>query len=494
MDSRFISINEKILLEYSNSTYTKDFYYDIVTNSNTKRKTFYVAYSESTLSNSNRDNAIERLDRISNQWYHLDVENTNANANIIINEEIEPIIPLRYNKLRIHFISGYTFDDISGFILNTHINDKYGEPINLLNFAFLVDAPNNVITMNPEPLYINSTYYNRYIELDLISPESLVTNNDYKFLANQLSNNVIDDNTLVYFDFFTISSINDRFIYTDTETHLTSTIVDKYKHFSLHIAEVGDYFEHHAKFKDSLPNEFISNMAEMNRIWNITHRLEVFEQIGMDMIRTDEIEKIQRTNFNKIFKFRPIIESSNNAYSFTIKYTCIFSDTTTNEQFYRSATLSHLNPKKYGINLEKLNVDSFSKYDLYHKPSQNTIFSTNLIESNNTNNIIVNHYIQPIELVDNLVIEIMPFTNVYEFKFKKSIANSLQFFISFISDDNEKLYIEDLEDENTDTSLYFKISEKNAEKIRSFKNKNFYIIGVNINGETTVLNKGQFKI
>jgi hypothetical protein len=495
MNSRYININDKFLIEYSNLTYAKDYKYDIVNNSYTKRKSFYISYEHAKDAVYNRDNGVERLESpLSNTWLYLDVDRFTSKYDISNIIDKTPILPLRFNKVRIHILSGYNFSDTQGFILQTYLKDIKNEPINLLNFAFVSDFPNDTISFNPEPLYINSKYYNRYIELDLLSPEYLLTDNNFKFIIDELTEQPIDDKTLLYIDFHQISNIDESIIYTDSVISRAETVVDKYKYFSLIINEVGDYFEHYATFKGGFPNEFIDNMSSMNRSWNIIHRLEVFEQLGHSIIKTDEIEKIQRSNFNLPLRFRPILLHSGTAYSFSIKYTCIFKDMTTGEQFFRTANISKLNPKKYGINLQKINIDNFSKINIYHRPDVNLVNQYSATDNGKLNTRYINNYINRVELTHDSVIEITPFANVYQFQFNESIAQGLQFFLTFISDDGQKLYIPDIEDDNTDTILFFKVQEKLCERIRTFSNRVWYIIGVTTEGDATTLVKGSFII
>lgn len=496
MNSRYININDRILLEYSNNTTQKDYKYDIVRNGDTKRNTFYISYENAAVADYNRDNGAERLDNVnSNRWFYLDVDRFKAKPNLTFELNKQPIIGLRYNRLRIHLLSGYTMNDIQGFIMQIYLKDVRQNNINLMSFAFLRDFPNDNIRFNPEPLYINSKYYNRYIELDLLSPESLLTDGNYQFMVNELTDDPIDKNTLVYIDFNTISRTeNNIYLFTDEIVKRAETVVDKYRFFGLRISEVDDYFEHYATFKNGFPTEFINNMAAVNRIWHITHKIEVFEQIGFQNIKTDEVEKIQRSNFDRPLRYRPILVYSDTAFSFSIKYTCIFTDTTTNEQFYRTSHLSKLNPRKYGVNLKKLNISGFTRLDVFHPSDINLVNEFTARDLGEGQIKFVNNYIRRINLAQDNVIEVTPFTNVYQFEFEESIAEGLEFFISFISDDGEKIYITDIEEENTDTKLFFKIQERIAERIRTFTNRDWYIIGVNPNGESTTIAKGTFII
>lgn len=494
MSARYININDRIIVEISNDAASKDLKYDITTNSHTNRNSFYVSYEED--SNSNRDNGAERLDApTSNRWLYLDVDRFVSGTGISSRINVQPIIPLRFNRIRIHILSGYTFDDSNGFVLQSYIKDIRSNQVNLLNFAFLRDFPNETISFNPEPLYINSKYYNRYIELDMLSPDSLINDANFQFMVNELSTLKLDKNSLVYFDFHNIQRTeeDDTYLITDNLIQRSLTVTDKYKYFGLNLKEVGDYFEYHATFKNGFPTEFINNMSQVGRFWVINHKLEVFEQVGMQMIKTSEIERIQRDSFNRVLKFRPIVENAAIAYSFTIKYTATFTDTNTNEQFYRVASLSKLNPKKYGETLMRLNTDSFANLNVYHKSPVNVVNNFQAIEAGQTQTLVVNHYLKTVTQ-DNPTMQIEPFTNVYSFEFNDSIAHGFEFFLSFVSDDEEKIYVPDIEEENTETKLFFKIPEKTAMQVRTFSNRSYYIIGVNANGESTVISKGLFNV
>ena len=496
MNSRFINFTDQILLEYSNTTEQKDYKYDIITNNYTNRRSFYISYEHAATADYNRDNGAERVnDTESNRWFYLDVDRFKAKAMLAMDLNKQPIIPLQFNKLKIHLLSGYTMNDMVGFVLQVYIKNIRDTNVNLMNFAFLKDFPNNTIRFNPEPLYINSRYYNRYIELDLLSPEYLLTDNNYQFMVNELSDQPLNDKSLLYFDFNTISTTEDNNTYfiTDSVIPRVETVVDKYRLFSLRIREIDDsYFEHHATFRGGFPAEFINNMASMNRTWNIIHRIEVFEQLGHNNIKTDEIEKIQRSNFNVPLRFRPILLHAATAYSFSLKYTCIFRDTTTGEQFYRTASLSKLNPRGYGLNIRKLNVAGFTRLDVYHASDINVVNQFNGTDNGTGQTRFINNYLQQINLLQEAVIEVTPFSNVYQFQFDETLAEGFEFFLAFIADDGEKLYVPDIEEENTDTKLFFKIQERVAERIRTFRNRSWYIIGVNPNGDPTTIAKGVF--
>ncbi len=494
-NSRFININDKVLLELSGSYSPHSYKYEYSINSFTGKKTFYIAYSESD-SISNRDNGAEQLGELSNSWFYPDVNRYISNSGITFTDEVEPLIPIYFNKLRIHLLSGYNFNDAEGFVLNAYLKNIKHDKVNLLSFSFLKSFPNNTITINPEPLYINSKYYNRYIELDLLSPEKLLENNDYAFIVQELTDEAIDNNTLLYFDFHSINSYDSKksTVNTFETVQRAITPVDAYKNFSVKFEEVGDYFEYYALYKGSIISNFIDKQSLVGKSWILTHKIEVYEQLGLQMVKTDEIEKIQRSNFEKPLKFRPIIEYASEAYSFTIKYTCIFTEINSNEQFYRGASLSSLSPKKYGKSLQALNVEGLLRYEVYKEIPKNLNLQLSLNEAGEAKTAIVNHYLDRITLSSSSEIKVMPFTNVYSFKFDGSVAQNLEYFIVFISDDNEKLYIADIEENNTDTELYFKISESNATKIRQFSNRTYYIVGINSNGESTVLANGTFTV
>lgn len=138
--------------------------------------------------------------------------NTHKIKSVLAHQEIE--IP--YDIVRIHILTGYTFNDSIGFMLSVRafqsqnsIISSAGNTVTLRNFVFHKGNASKVIKFEKQPFYMQSKFYDRYIELQVPSGRYLANNKnslDSKGILDYLN---VQDGNLTIFDFCNID--NDSF-------------------------------------------------------------------------------------------------------------------------------------------------------------------------------------------------------------------------------------------------------------------------------------------
>lgn len=123
---------------------------------------------------------------------------------------------IAYDTIRVYLLTGFVFNNISGMGIkvkaktkNNNINNFNKEYVTLLNYIFFKDRLQDKITWLSNPLYMNSKFYDRYIEISVPDAYYLGTESNKTDSTKELINALnIDSNCDLYIEFSTISDGN----------------------------------------------------------------------------------------------------------------------------------------------------------------------------------------------------------------------------------------------------------------------------------------------
>lgn len=128
-------------------------------------------------------------------------------------------VDIPYDTVRIYLATGYTFNDILGFMLNITVKqsakclvESENKDVVLANFFFHKGMSSSVIKFAQKPFYQHSRFYDRYIEFSF--PSGF-------YMASHKSKNVTDDNDVTIFDVLGIENgkiVNFNYAYITDES------------------------------------------------------------------------------------------------------------------------------------------------------------------------------------------------------------------------------------------------------------------------------------
>ena len=174
--SKFIQISPDILIEYvytSQSSPTKfntgNYPVEIMRDGHTGGSYMFNTDSVSATMGNYSDISGAAIDANKTQFAYLDTsvgvpyndfDNKLTDSNALL-QNFAPSIDIEYDRIRVHFVAGYTFTGFDGLILETLVPNANGVMLNLSSIVFLKsDTP----VFNPDPLLLADKLYSTYIE------------------------------------------------------------------------------------------------------------------------------------------------------------------------------------------------------------------------------------------------------------------------------------------------------------------------------------------
>ena len=302
--------------------------------------------------------------------------------------------------------------------------------------------------------------------------------------------------------------------------------VDK---FDLLVAKIqesddGDFFEFYAEWDGNLIEDFIFQLNSVaGNSFFVVHELRVIEQVGDTFNETDNFTSIQTGDYDQLKIFRPILQLAGTAVSFSIEYTVRLYNSADGRSIFKTSSITSTDINKYGEKTTTLNVgETLQPIKVYNKLSGRPEFNIqdNLLKLTNTKilttyvdntNIVVSSDSDIDNSVENLVIKVVPFDNLFKFNLRKRddpdnpdslIAIDLdtvsEYFMVFLKDDDSKLYIKEFKSPNfnkDEGEIAFKLNKQESSDITHItKNNVFYTIVRNPDGIETVIFSANFEI
>jgi hypothetical protein len=404
--SKFLQLSDGILLEYiytsqSNPTElnTADYPIDIMRDGHTGGSYLFNTSNVSAEIGNYTDISAAAINKNKTQYAYLDTDIgvpyndfdplLTDTANLL--QSFSPEQNIAYDKIRVHFISGFSFTGYDGIIFETLVPRRDGVMLNLSSINFLkTDTP----VFNPDPVLINDKLYASYIEW--MVPSLFFMNNTPNLTTdtNSLGNKLTEGQGFLNTPTITFKAtgiyetiIENSYSYYNVEEINSVTLPSRDIYDNLYASVIesdgGDYFELSGQVTGSTFQDFIMQLnAESGGLDNIVfHEINVSEQIDTIFTKTSTQVFTQTTQFNEPILFRPIILNSAVAASFTINYVLRIYNRANNTQIIKQAKLTSFDVKKYGRRLMKINLGVV--------PTVANVY--NQIAADDGNNIIVNN-------------------------------------------------------------------------------------------------------
>jgi len=376
--SKFIQLADGILLEYVYTSQSDPTEFntathpiEIMRDGYTNGSYLFNTDSVSAEMGNYRDISAASINQNNAQYVYLDTDvgvpyndfdpELTDSANLL--QTFSPQQNIAYDKIRVHFISGFTFTGYDGIIFETLVPRRDNVMLNLSSINFLkTDTP----VFNPDPVLINDKLYATYIEWRV--PSLYFMNNDFNsavsnglgyrltegqgflstptitFRATGIYETIVDNG----YDYYNVEEINaitlpSRDIYDNLYASVTES-------------DSGDYFELTGEVLGSTFENFINTLNSSGGDYVVFHEINVSEQINTTFVKTSTQVFTQTSDFNSPILFRPIILNSAIATSFSINYLLRLYNRADNTQIVKVAKLTSFDVNKYGRRLMKINL------------------------------------------------------------------------------------------------------------------------------------------
>ena len=378
--SKFIQIADGILLEYiytsqSNPTEfnTATHPIEIMRDGHTGGSYLFNTDGVSAEMGNYRDISAVAINKNKTQYAYLDtsvgvpyndfdLELTNS---VDLLQVFSPQQNIAYDKIKVHFIAGFTFTGYDGIIFETLVPRRDGVMLNLSSINFLkTDTP----VFNPDPVLINDKLYASYIEWRV--PSLFFMNNSFsQSVPNGLGYRLTEGQGFLSTPTITFKAtgiyetiVDNGYNYYNVEeiNAITFASRDIYDNLYAEVKESdgGDYFELSGQVTGSTFANFIAQLNSSSGGANniVFHEINVSEQIGTNFTKTSTQVFTQTTNFDNPILFRPIILNSAIAASFSINYMLRIYNRADNTQIVKVAKLTSFDVNKYGRRIMKINL------------------------------------------------------------------------------------------------------------------------------------------
>ena len=376
--SKFIQLSDGILLEYiytsqSNPTEfnTGNYPIEIMRDGHTGGSYFFNTENVSVEMGNYRDISVAAINKNKTQYAYLDTDigvpyndfDPELTDSVNLLQSFSPQQNIAYDKIRVHFVAGFTFTGYDGIIFETLVPRRDGVELNLSSINFLkTDTP----VFNPDPVLINDKLYATYIEWRV--PSLFYMNNSYNAAdPNGLGYRLTEGQGFLSTPTITFKAtgiyetiVDNSYSYYNVEEINASTFASRDIYDELY-AEVkesdgGDYFELSGQVTGSTFSNFIAQLNSSGGDYIVFHEINVSEQINTTFVKTSTQVFTQTTNFDNPMLFRPIILNSAIAASFSINYMLRLYNRADNTQIVKIAKLTSFDVNKYGRRLMKINL------------------------------------------------------------------------------------------------------------------------------------------
>lgn len=402
---RFIKLSDYCIAEFimepiGSNIFTTEAYYKL---DNQFNKTKQIYNIDSALRKTGNIKDLSVVSINDNIIAYLDSEKipnyTDFDANLT--ETVLVSQPVISDTVKLHFLTGFDFEDFSALIFSIRAKMNNGEQCILTNLLISPETISDILKFNSRPLYLGEGVYDRYIIFKIPSLRN-INNDSYTSLTpeNTFGYQITDGIGLVNLDPInmmlaecdTLSMIkgdtNNYQRYQVNQIYTGSLAqINELSDFGVHIAEsiAGDYIEYFGIYNGGFPEELISmlNSRSADANWMLIHQLSVQEQVGSAFIKSSFISIYQEDSFDEPLLYRPILKYAHEAISASIDYTLRLFNKATGDQEIRVGSMTIMNPNKYGKKLNKI--------QLRESPLSNRIYNK-IIQKNYDSNIL---FIEP---------------------------------------------------------------------------------------------------
>jgi len=443
-----------------------------------------------------------------------------------------------FDTVRVHIVSGYNFEDISGFLLQLRAEDASGNMVDLANFTWQRQVlGTDVLKFASNTLLLGNRFYDKYVEFKIPSIENLGGGVN-PGIEQALNIKTLSD---VFITYSTIPEMDvDTYIISEAIS-LQLPVSSAADDFNCLIAEStsGDFIEFYATFRNEIIGEYMGEIesgviplytssnpndayqefddvygAGSNK-WVLMHELYVYEQFPGANLLTQKYVFTQEDNFMNPNYFRPVLKNADIDASYTIKYVCRLMNRMDGTQIIRVASFASTDPKKYGLYFTRINVDNYIPYKVFNRLAAES--SPNLTGAQNQKTKYVKVFYDSTQVMLNMNNEVLPqgtgplfirqADGTYLFKFDKvdtnagnqsvnvDLSGAYNYALIFVLDDQTKIEIGPTFSTNMNTTLgelEFKILESQAQKLLQQTNNSYSIVVKNPDGTQYTFYEGVY--
>lgn len=492
--SKYVQLNDFILLEYlinkEGTTENLSSIQPIIVK-DLSGSLFVRDFNINSIANNNIKHTALPLSKNRNTWFY-DKDGDEQSYYEKYDKFYSPVIiesgNYPYDTIKLHIVSGYSFQNLYGILLQLYTTSTDNGNVYLANFIWSKQMDEFKFNLNS--LHIGNKFYDKYLEFKIPSIYHL-GNDWYKDVNNNITSTKlpsllkIDSLAPLNINFSLINNYDNStksfLLYNNIEASLE--VQSNADNFNLYISESadGDYIEYYATWNNSIignsimnqietgqiplytsndPNnnweEFVEYYGNESRKWVILHELIITEQFKPGSgISSNPITYsfTQIDNFDSKQLYRPILLNSDIAVGFTIQYNCRLMNRMDGTQIIRSGSLSSTNHYKYGKKFNAINVSNISKFQVFNKSndvSSNIIINNNLV---NTKYVKVFYNLTEIKLNENneyydqgtYVLNLLNSDSLYKFKFITINSNNgEQHYLDLSGSYNYVFYVKDI--------------------------------------------------
>lgn len=499
------------------------------------------------------DYSAVRLGRESTKWGYLDMDVVSPlvqiDSNLKLADVTAALLPnIKYDRVRLHFVSGYDFPGLDGVILQIGWNEWNINGVGGRNFIAASQVyvkGEERIEFNTIPLFVGDRLYDRYIEFAL--PSLADVNFDfwnspttpasvgYQYTFDNVGFLQTSQITATLFEINSTSTERGNRYFITGESYTASfNSSDLYAYINAIIREnpTADYIEYYPTWNGQFLEDYIALLNETGD-WVVVNQLEVYEQLGTTFVRTFSMTSLQDTAFDQPAGFRPIIRNASLAISYTIEYTMRLVNKSNGQEIVRKATWTSTDPKKYGPNIQKINVlEGFRPVKVYNKIVKlsedslrtsvqylgsptvmtqtvyvNSYYDVNFISVDSTTDVsnVLGETVYPqgmntifINKFDNYV-KFKLFTKSADKKQNVSLdlaSTGMNVKLAFIFDDQSKIYVDPTQDMSAADpgagEVLFRLDDTLTTKLLGGKQREYYIVNKNDKGDEVLIYSGKF--
>ena len=404
---------------------------------------------------------------------------------------------LMYNRLRIHVLSGYNFDDIDGFTINAYILGYNKKLINLCNWFYLKNSTSE-LHFNTKPLKISESVFDKYVDVDILSVNYLLQlqDNSPETVKSLFGENIYEDHE-VNLEVNLIQKTQNygsyqflSFVYSPepiTTVIQTKSIYDTVGSF-IDVNKSDCCFEYRAEYRGSSIEDFIYELnSRPGNDFYLNHTITIIEQVGQSFPIVDRYSTVQTDNYSRLFKYRPVVYNKM-ANAVSLEHEIQLINRVDGNGFTVKGSLTTSVSSIKGSTL-KLNVPE-GEHKIYNKIAT---VKHNLVHdlSEVTKTKIIPTYIKSNDISVDKEISILPFRNNIILKLsamEKAIKPNLTYYLTFLKSDNSKIMIKETlaEDIDRSNSLFFIIEEQTALSIINNCSSTCYIIAKSSESESVM--------
>lgn len=543
--SKFVQLDPKVLMEYVyDDSYLVAENYVVTHNLNDDTLNF--SANNDSGSNNRYANQFVVIDPITNKAGVRD----SSNYNFLQDRNYTQNLPIKYDRVKLHFPIDYNFEDYAGCYLKIYALDYNNDEMVSLSSYFFdkqnQDRFNKELQLSSPPNTLNGKLWGKYIELSYPSPN---------VISAQRTNNIANPNSINYnisngvglshtapvmieFGFITqktvINTVPTYLLKSPYQTSVPQTPDFENLAITIEPSVDGDWFEIFGTFNGTIGefNQWINTSIQIGKRYYVEYVITMFEENIKGKSMTIQITD----DFNEKIEYRPIIKYSSTTAAIEVIMNII--DMVDGSIITRRSSYGLMPNEisKYSRSLVRINVNGIKSPIIYNLRNGGSIFdafeglnkrSYNEFGSNNlsietikvpfpllvsSNNVVAK---SESALIDGkewkgngkLKIVVNPFDNLFKFTIAKSIENTVEYFdllnvgkihMYFKNYDFEvqtELYRKSEEIDLGNGTVVFKLKKEDINGVRRIYQSGinmFYITSTNDNDEVTVIYEGTF--